>query len=88
MHKRLDPEELFGPARSRKSTYYDAIQPISKSKPAVDLAILEQPFAHRAINPFLPDGKERQAKVRAAKAAKREQMIHTYRDRLHTRFKV
>ena len=88
LHRKLDPQELLGPTRSGKATYYDAIQPISKTRPPVDLAILKMPFASKPINPFLPDGKERREKVQAAKAAKRDSMVHSYRDRLHTRFQV
>lgn len=85
-HDKLDPEELLGPTRSRKGTYFDAIMPISKSKPKVDITILEKPFAKKPINPFLPDSIERREQVRAARGAKRDMMVNSYRDRLLTRF--
>lgn len=58
-HGKLDPEELLGPTKSNKCSYFDAIKPISMSKPKVDMKILEKSFAKKPINPFLPDCLER-----------------------------
>lgn len=62
--------------------------PIANSKPKVDLKILDKPFAKKPINPYLPDSHERREQVRAARTAKRDMMVNSYRDRLLTRFQV
>lgn len=86
MHKKLDATEILGPKISKEQSYYDSIA--RKAKPRADVAILKEPFARRPINTFHDDGKALQRKVQLAKQAQRDKMVHSYRDRLFTRFKV
>lgn len=94
MHKKLDIRQMVGPTRSKKASYFESIQP--RQRPEVDPVIakhiqerqLTKGNAKKKINTFHDEGKEHKKNVTMAKLAQRHQMVHTYRDRLFTRFKV
>lgn len=84
MHKKLDPS-VMGPKRRKDQSYYEAIQ--RKQKPEVDMSVLKL-GSKKPINTYHDDGKVLHKKLAVAKVAQRDQMIHSYRERLFTRFKV
>ena len=86
VHTKLDTFAL-GTKKSKNQSYYESIQ--RKQKPSADMALIKlQMSRNRPINTFHEEGKELQKKLSVAKSAQRDQMIHSYRDRLFTRFKV
>uniref|UniRef100_A0A7S3ITA9 Uncharacterized protein n=1 Tax=Strombidium inclinatum TaxID=197538 RepID=A0A7S3ITA9_9SPIT len=80
MHHKLDIRAFFGPEKSKKSDYLEAIKPIERT-------------VRNSLERIKPEGEQvpllaKRAEKRVQHLEKRNQMVNTYKDRLLPRFKV
>ncbi len=80
MHHKLDIRAFFGPEKSKKSDYLEAIKPIDRTL----RNSLEREKDQGEQVPLLA----KRAEKRAQRLQQRNQMVNTYKDRLLPRFKV